>query len=132
MCSSNSPTSIKRYWKPPVTNPFRGFRAVFYKEVLHVRRDPGTLFFSLVIPLLQMFVLGFGIDTNVRQVNTVVYNADGRQESRELLDRLRNSDTFHLARFVSNDRDLNDAIISGKCRVGIKIPVDYSDKLLHQ
>jgi ABC-2 type transport system permease protein len=33
---------------------------------------------------------------------------------------------------VNNDRDLNDAIISGKCRVGIKIPVDYSDKLLHQ
>jgi len=115
-----------------VVNPFRGFGAVFYKEALHVRRDFGTLFFSLIIPLLQMFLLGFGIDTNVRQVNTVVYNADGRKESRELLDRLRNSDTFHLARFVSNDKDLNDAIISGKCRVGIKIPVDYSDRLIHQ
>jgi ABC-2 type transport system permease protein len=115
-----------------VANPFRGFRAVFYKEVLHVRRDPGTLFFSLVIPLLQMFVLGFGIDTNVRQVHTVVYNADGRQESRELLDRLKNSDTFHVIRYVNNDRDLNDAIISGKARVGIKIPVDYSDRLIHQ
>ncbi len=115
-----------------MVNPFRGFGAVFYKEALHVRRDFGTLFFSLIIPLLQMFLLGFGIDTNVRQVNTVVYNADGRKESRELLDRLRNSDTFHLARFVSNDKDLNDAIISGKCRVGIKIPVDYSDRLIHQ
>jgi ABC-2 type transport system permease protein len=115
-----------------VVNPFRGFGAVFYKETLHVRRDFATLFFSLIIPLLQMFLLGYGIDTNIRQINTVVYNADGRQESRELLDRLRNSDTFRLYRYVSNDRDLNDAIISGKCRVGIKIPVDYSDKLLHQ
>jgi drug efflux transport system permease protein len=114
-----------------VVNPFRGFSAVFYKETLHVRRDSATLFFSLVIPILQMFLLGYGIDTNVRHVNTVVYNADGRRESRELLDRLKNSDTFNLARFVSNDRDLNDAIVSGKCRVGIKIPVDYSDKLLH-
>ena len=113
-------------------NPFRGFKAVFYKEVLHVRRDPGTLFFSLVIPLLQMFVLGFGIDTNVRQVHTVVYNADGRQESRELIDRLKNSDTFHVIRYVDNDRDLNDTIISGRARVGIKIPVDYSDRLIHQ
>ncbi len=113
-------------------NPFRGFKAVFYKEVLHVRRDPGTLFFSLVIPLLQMFVLGFGIDTNVRQVHTVVYNADGRQESRELIDRLKNSDTFHVIRYVDNDRDLNDTIISGQARVGIKIPVDYSDRLIHQ
>jgi ABC-2 type transport system permease protein len=115
-----------------VLNPFRGFRAVFYKEVLHVRRDPGTLFFSLVIPLLQMFVLGFGIDTNVRQVHTVVYNADGRRESRELIDRMKNSDTFHVIRYVDNDKDLNDTIISGKARVGIKIPVDYSDRLIHQ
>jgi len=115
-----------------VLNPFRGFSAVFYKEALHVRRDFGTLFFSLIIPLLQMFLLGFGIDTNIRQINTVVYNADGRRESRELLDRLRNSDTFNLVRYVNSDHDLTDAIISGKCRVGIKIPVDYSDKLLHQ
>jgi len=115
-----------------VINPFRGFGAVFYKETLHVRRDFATLFFSLIIPLLQMFLLGWGIDTNIRQINTVVYNADGRRESRELLDRLRNSDTFNLVRYVNNDHDLSDAIISGKCRVGIKIPVDYSDRLIHQ
>jgi drug efflux transport system permease protein len=115
-----------------VLNPFRGFGAVFYKETLHVRRDFATLFFSLIIPILQMFLLGFAIDTNIRQINTVVYNADGRRESRELLDRLKNSDTFHILRYVDNDQDLNDAIISGKCRVGVKIPVDYSDKLLHQ
>ena len=113
-------------------NAFKGFGAVFYKETLHVRRDFGTLFFSLIIPALQMVVLGFGIDTNIRQVNTVVYNADGRRESRELLDRFKNSDTYHIIRYVNSDRDLNDSIISGKTRVGIKIPVDYSDKLLHQ
>jgi len=111
---------------------FRGFGAVFYKEVLHVRRDFATLFFSLIIPLLQMVLLGFGIDTNIRQINTVVFNADGRRESRELLDRLKNSDTFHINRYVQSDDDLNDAIISGRARVGIKIPVDYSDRLLHQ
>jgi len=111
---------------------FRGFGAVFYKETLHVRRDFGTLFFSLIIPLLQMLLLGYGIDTNIRQINTVVFNADGRRESRELLDRLKNSDTFHVVRYVTSDADMNNMIIGGKARVGIKIPVDYSDKLLHQ
>jgi len=115
-----------------VRNIFRGLGAVFYKEVLHVRRDFTTLFFSLIIPLLQMVVLGFGIDTNIRQVNTVVYNADGRRESRELIDRLRNSDTFRVIRFVETDHDLTDMIVSGRARVGIKIPVDYSDKLIHK
>ena len=115
-----------------MTNVFRGCGAVFYKEVLHVRRDFATLFFSLIIPILQMTLLGYGIDTNIRQINTVVFNADGRRESRELIDRLKNSDTFHVMRHVQNDRDLNDMIVSGRARVGIKIPVDYSDRLLHQ
>src|SRR5260370_22747788 len=118
--------------RPTVRYMFREFRAVFYKETLHVRRDFATLFFSLIIPLLQMLLLGYGIDTNIRQINTVVFNADGRQESRELLDRLKNSDTFHVVRYVSSDQDLNNMIIAGKAHVGIKIPVDYSDKLLHQ
>ena len=115
-----------------VRDTFRGFGAVFYKETLHVRRDFGTLFFSLIIPLLQMLLLGYGIDTNIRQINTVVFNADGRRESRELIDRMKNSDTFHVVRYVTNDHDMNEMIIGGKARVGIKIPVDYSDKLLHQ
>jgi ABC-2 type transport system permease protein len=118
--------------RPSVPEMFRGFRAVFYKETLHVRRDFGTLFFSLIIPLLQMLLLGFGIDTNIRQINTVVFNADGRQESRELLDRLKNSDTFHVIRYVNSDQEMNNMIIAGKAHVGIKIPVDYSDKLLHK
>ena len=103
-----------------MTNVFRGCGAVFYKEVLHVRRDFATLFFSLIIPILQMTLLGYGIDTNIRQINTVVFNADGRRERRELIDRLKNSDTFHVIRHVQNDRDLNDMIISGRARVGIK------------
>src|ERR1700686_3541477 len=132
MSSSNLPTNIRHNWGRPVNNLFRGFRAVFYKEVLHVRRDSATLFFSLFIPLIQMFVLGFGIDTNVRQVHTVVFNGDGRRESRELIDRLKNSDTFNIIDYVTNDHDLNDDIVSGRARVGIKIPVDYSDRLIQR
>ena len=115
-----------------MANLFRGFGAIFYKEVLHVRRDFATLFFSLIIPLLQMVLLGFGIDTNVRQIPTVIFDADGHRESRELIDRLKNSDTFHVIRYVQNDHDLNEEIIAGRARVGVKVPVDYSDRLLHQ
>ena len=109
---------------------FRGFGAVLYKEVLHIRRDYRTVFFALFIPVLQMIVLGFGIDTNIRQVKTVVFDQDGRQASRELVDRLRNSDTFRIVGYVQSDQELNDAIISAQARVGVKIPVDYSDRLL--
>lgn len=108
---------------------FRGFSAVLYKEALHIRRDRLALFFALIMPLFQMVLLGFGIDTNVRQVKTVVLDENNHVESRELIDRLRNSDTFRIIDFVSTDRELNDAIVGGKAKVGVKIPWDYSDQL---
>src|SRR5258707_6941372 len=115
-----------------VRDIFRVFGAVCFKEAVHIGRDAGTLFFSLTMPLMQMFLLGFGVDTNIRRVPTVMYNADGRRESRELIQRFINSDTFSITRYVQNDSEMNDLIVAGKPRVGIKIPVDYSDRLLHQ
>jgi drug efflux transport system permease protein len=114
-----------------VRETFRGLGAVFYKETLHVRRDFSTLFFSIIIPIVQMIVLGFGIDTNIRHISTVVYDAARTQQSQELLNRFSNTDTFHIVRYVENDRDLTNAIVSGSAKVGVKIPVDYSDRLLH-
>jgi ABC-2 type transport system permease protein len=93
----------------PFSHAFRGFGAIFYKEVLHIRRDQLALFFALVIPLLQMVLLGFGVDTNVRQVRTTILNEDNRVESRQFIDRLRNSDTFRVVSCVQNDRQLTDA-----------------------
>ena len=52
-------------------------------------RDPGTLFFALLIPMLQLFLFGFAVDTNVRQIATVVLDESHTQESRRLLETLR-------------------------------------------
>jgi ABC-2 type transport system permease protein len=123
-----------------MNSPFRGFTAIFYKEVLHMRRDSFAMLFALIVPIVQMIILGAAIDTNVRQVKTVVYDQSGlmedsssvpgRQESRAFLDRLRNSDTFHVYKYVHSDRELNDEIISGRARVGVKIPVDFDRDLV--
>jgi len=110
-------------------NPFRGLRAVFYKEALHIRRDPRTVIFALTIPVLQMVFLGFAIDTNVRQVHTVVLDEAHTQGSRELLVRFENTDTYKIIHYAQSDTELNDWIISGRAKVGIKIPVDFSDQL---
>src|SRR5262245_36030605 len=109
--------------------PFRGLRAVFYKELLHMRRDKVAISFALFLPLVQMIVLGFAIDTNIRNIGTVAFNQDNTQTSRDLLDRFRNSDTFNIVAFAQSDKELSDWIISGRARVGIKIPVDYSDEI---
>ena len=98
-----------------MANLFRGFGAVFYKEALHVRRDAGTLFFSLTMPLLQMFLLGFAIDTNIRDVSTVVLDQCNTTESRQLIQRFKNSTSFRILDTpVYTDEELTRAIVAGQ------------------
>jgi ABC-2 type transport system permease protein len=113
-----------------IRTSLQGFGAIFYKEAIHMKRDKFAIIFSLGMPIFQMILLGFGIDTNVRQVKTVVFDQDARRESRELIDRFRNSDTYRVVGYVGSDQELTDAIVSGKAKVGVKIPVDFSDQLL--
>ena len=66
----------------------------------------------------------------MRDIPTVVYDAARTQESRRLLDRFVDSDDFEIVRSVTSDDELNREIISGRARVGVKIPPDYSRRLL--
>ncbi|HEY6402538.1 MAG TPA: ABC transporter permease, partial [Blastocatellia bacterium] len=117
--------------KPAVRkNPFTGLIPVLRKEAIHIRRDPMALFFTILIPTVELFLIGYAINTNVRDIPTVVYDAAHTQESRRLIDRFVNSDDFEIVRYVASDEELNREIISGRARVGVKIPPDYSRKLL--
>jgi ABC-2 type transport system permease protein len=117
---------------------FRGFAAIFYKETLHMRRDSMAMMLALIVPIIEMTILGAAIDTNVRQVRTAVYDQSGIMQSasgtspasRALLDRFRNSDTFDIYKFVHSDAELNQEMIGGHARVGIKIPYDFENHLL--
>jgi ABC-2 type transport system permease protein len=108
----------------------RRFFAVARKEMLHILRDPAMLFFALFIPILELFMLGYAIDTNVRDVRTVVFDQARTQESVRLLQSFENSKDFEFVGMVYSDEELNKAIVSGKAHVGLKIPEDYSRRLL--
>jgi ABC-2 type transport system permease protein len=99
------------------------------KEMLHIVRDPQTLFFTLFVPVMELFMLGYAIDTNVRNVRTVVVDHAGTQESRRLLEQFENSGDFKIIHHVFRDSDASQLIVAGKARVGIVIPEDYSRRL---
>src|SRR5262249_29619460 len=113
----------------PAATSFRRTASVARKEFLHMFRDPGTLFFALAIPVLELFMLGYAIDTNVRHIRTVVYDACRTQESRELLRIFETSDDFDVVGQVERDGELSQWIVAGKAHVGIKIPEEYSRQL---
>jgi ABC-2 type transport system permease protein len=103
--------------------------SVARKEVLHIVRDRGALFFALFIPVIELLMLGFAIDTNVRHVRTMVYDEARTQESRTLLLRFVNSEDFQIVGEVFSDRELAEAMVSGQARVGVKIPENYSRRV---
>src|SRR5437660_11184262 len=100
---------------------FQRTASVARKEILHVIRDSGTLFFALFIPIVEMFMLGYAIDTNVRHIRTIVLDQARTQESRLLLQRFENSEDFRIVGEVFTDEALSAAIVAGKARVGIKV-----------
>jgi ABC-2 type transport system permease protein len=99
-----------------------------------------AIMFALLIPLVEMVILGAAIDTNVRQVKTVVYDqsgimeqtgeSHGSQQSRALLDRFRNSDTFKVYKYVHSDKELTEEMVAGRAKVAVKIPYDFDRQLL--
>ena len=108
---------------------FRGLVPVCRKEFLHIVRDPGTLVFALALPILQLFLFGFAVDTNNRQVATVVLDESQTQESRRLLESFAGSDVFALRSYVTSPDAMYEAIRSGKARAAIRIPYDYARRL---
>lgn len=112
------------------SNPFNGLIPVLRKEAIHISRDRMALFFTVIMPMIQMFMIGFAINTNVRRIPTAVYDAAQTQESRRLLDRFVNSDDFKIVTYVFSEEELNREVIAGRAKVGIKIPPDYSRRLL--
>src|SRR5439155_6354742 len=80
-------------------------------------------------PVLELFMLGYAIDTNVRDVRTVILDQAQTQESNALLRAFENSKDFLIVETVYREAELTEAIIDGRARVGIMIPEDYSRKL---
>jgi len=103
------------------------FLAVFRKEVLHIRRNRGVLFVTVMMPIMQMLLFGF-IDQTVHDVPTVVVDQDHSVQSRELMDKLRATKTFDLRQITTSPTSARDAITSGKASVGVVIPPDYHDQ----
>lgn len=113
-----------------VSGPLSGFVAILLKEFVHIRRERSTIIFSLVIPVLQLTIFGYAINTKIEHIATAVFDLDRRQASRELIDAFANSRTFRIVERVESLDAVERAIAAGRVKVGIVIPPNFSDQLL--
>ncbi len=116
-----------RHEKPRV---LAGFWAILVKEFSHIRRQPSTLFFMLVVPLMQTLIFGYALNTQIEHIPAVIYNLDGREQGRLLEQQLTNTRIFDIRERVQDEESFRRALSSGRAKVGIKIPPDFTERLL--
>ncbi|MFO0972770.1 MAG: ABC transporter permease [Phycisphaerae bacterium] len=109
-----------------------GFWAVLMKEIAHLRRERTTLFFALLVPSLQLTIFGYAIRVTVEHIPLVVYDLDGRQESRRLIEALASARTFRETERVHDQDSFRRSLASGRARVGLLIPANYSERLMRR
>ncbi len=109
-------------------NPFdvRGYGAVLYKELRHVARDRVTLGLAIALPIVQVTIFGYALNTKVEHVATAVLNEDLGPASVAFIDALRASQTFKVDHLVATRGALMAEVVSGRARVAFDIPPNFT------
>jgi len=106
--------------------PFRGLSAILFKEFIIVWRDPMTLFFMFFPPLVEMIAFGYALDTDVKHMAMMIFNEDRTVESRQLIDRFVNTETFRVVGEVQSIDAMSSEIRKGNAYVGLQIPPHFT------
>ncbi|MBV6394381.1 MAG: putative multidrug ABC transporter permease YbhR [Anaerolineales bacterium] len=103
--------------------------SIIRKEFIQIFRDPRTLAMILVIPVMQLFLLGYSATNDVRNIPLAVLDRSHSPESRALLDAYRAADYFRIAFSVDSESEIEDLISRGEARAAVIIPPDYAQRL---
>ena len=99
------------------------------KEFIQIFRNSKMRAIVLVMPMLQSMVFGYAVTTDVKQVNTAVYDQANTPESRDLVDRFIHSGYFSVKTVIRSDKEMDEAIDQGEVAAILRIPPDFSSKL---
>jgi len=104
--------------------------SIIRKEFIQIIRDPRTMTLILVMPILQLFLLGYAATTDVKNIPLAVWDQNRTPQSRALLDAFRGADYFNISYFVGSENEYRILIENGRARAVLIIPPDYDRDLL--
>ena len=112
----------------------RGFRrrlaAMISKEVLQLRRDRLTFAMMFGLPILQLLLFGYAIDTDPRHLPTAVLAADQSQITRTILSALGNTGYMRFTHRPRSEAEANELLQSGEVQFVVTIPSDFTRRLV--
>jgi ABC-2 type transport system permease protein len=104
--------------------------AIVLKEFIQMKRDRVTFGMMIGIPLMQLMLFGFAINSDPRHLPTAVHVADTGPFARTLVQALRTSDYFHIVHEAETEAETQRLLQLGDVQFVVNIPVDFSRRLL--
>ena len=105
-------------------------RAVIRKEIRHIRRDRRTIILVVLMPMIQLTIYGYAVNTDVKHLATAVYDEDQSPLSRRLIDAFVQSGYFDVAIRARSATAMHRALDAGKVKAGLHIPPEFARDLL--
>jgi ABC-2 type transport system permease protein len=106
------------------------FWAIVLKEFIQMKRDRVTFAMMVGIPLMQLMLFGFAINSDPRHLPTAIRAADQGPFARSLVAALKNSGYFTLVREAATEAEAHELLQLGEVQFVINIPEDFSRRLL--
>jgi len=103
--------------------------AIAWKELLQLRRDRLTMGMMVALPLVQLMLFGYAINTEVRHIPMVVYDQDHTAESRDLVRSMVATTYYDVVGHVRDYQAIRRALRTSEARVALVIPATYSRNL---
>jgi ABC-2 type transport system permease protein len=103
--------------------------AMLLKEFLQLRRDRVTLATMITIPLMQLLLFGYAINTMPRDLPTAVLLQENSDVGRVILKALENSRFFKVTRQVRDEAEFDQVLQSGAVLFGVEIPAEFERAL---
>lgn len=101
-------------------------RALYQKEVTQLLRDRRGLALMLGLPLLQLFLYAYAVNTSVYHIPTALVDQSRDRKSREFVQALVNSQYFDITQLLENENEVVNAIDKGQVRAGLVIPPNFA------
>ena len=109
---------------------FHRFWAVVLKEFVQMKRDRMTFAMMIGIPLLQLLLFGFAINSDPKHLPTAVLNADQGPFARTLVAAMQHSGYFRFTREARTEAETARMLQLGEVQFVVNIPEDFSRRLL--
>ncbi len=109
---------------------FSRFLAIVSKEFIQMRRDRVTFGIMIGIPLLQLTLFGFAINSDPKHLPAAVLLADGGPHARSLLNAIEHSEYLNFVRELQSETEADEVIRRGEVQIVINIPESFSRELL--